>query len=48
MSVLRDTPVHEPTTDCDGLPAPAPPCPECGVRRCPCELAYGHDCEEST
>ena len=21
-------------------------CPECSVLLCPCELAYGHDCED--
>lgn len=41
---------HMPTRDCDGVPAPAifgqVKCPECGTHLCPCELAYGHDCED--
>jgi hypothetical protein len=48
---------HEPTKDCPGLAtrvrvrsAQGPLyrvrcCPECGLDLCPCELAYGHDCE---
>lgn len=48
---------HEPTDECSGEPRPtlnlgpgtrpfgAARCPECGQDLCPCELAYGHDCE---
>lgn len=35
---------HQPTDDCNGLPF-GQPCVECHVRVCPCERAYGHDCE---
>lgn len=48
---------HPPTPDCPGEPRPtlhlgpgtrpfgAATCPECGQPLCPCEEAYGHDCE---
>jgi hypothetical protein len=41
--------LHEPTDDCDGHQIDdgfgGGPCPECGSPLCPCQLAYGHDCE---
>lgn len=52
-----DTRRHAPTADCSGEPRPtlnlghgtrpfgAATCPECHQTLCPCEEAYGHDCE---
>ncbi len=40
---------HQPTDDCEGYLIPLgrdnKRCDECGSPLCPCELAYGHDCE---
>lgn len=45
---------HEPTEECDGAPigrlvgaamVGTRTCIECHARLCPCESAYGHDCE---
>ena len=37
---------HDPSQDCGGKPSRyACRCAECSARLCPCEMAYGHDCE---
>lgn len=47
--VDKTTRKHEPTEDCDGFLIPLgngnKKCFECDEYVCPCELAYGHDCE---
>lgn len=35
---------HEPYDGCNGVPIAT--CQECNNRLCPCELYYGHDCED--
>jgi hypothetical protein len=57
MGLMPTTLRHDPTPDCNGVPRPTinlgpgtrpfghARCPECEQDLCPCEQAYGHDCE---